>query len=98
MTGTVTDQNNIGVAGVTIYIQRGKSGGYVATQYKTYETLTTNSNGSYSYVVKDDNYNYQICCGIPISYTISGANCTAVNHNIINSHTVPNKIDFELTQ
>ncbi len=98
VTGTVTNQNNVGIEGVTIFVQRGKPGGFVATQYNTYDTLTTNSNGSYSYLVKDDNFSYQICCGIPAGYTISGSNCTAVDHSIINSHTIPNKIDFELTQ
>lgn len=96
VTGKVTNQNNVGVEGVTIFVLRGKSGGFVATQYSTYETLITNSNGNYSYVVKDDNFRYQICCGIPTGYTISGSNCTAVDHSIINSHTIPNKIDFEL--
>ena len=98
VTGKVTNQNNVGILGVNIYIERGKSGNFVGPNYTTYETLTTNADGNYSYLVKNDTYTYKICCGIPSGYTISGDNCKAVDHSIINSQTVPNNINFKLTQ
>lgn len=98
VTGKVTNQNNVGVGNVTIYVQRGKTGNYVATAYTQYETVITNSSGNYSYLVKNDTYNYKICCGVPTGYLIVGESCTEVNQNIVNSHTVPNNINFKLTQ
>jgi hypothetical protein len=96
--GKVTDQNNNGIADVSIYVQRGRTGNYVATVYNQYVTLTTNSSGNYSYLVKDDTYNYKICCDIPSGYTINSESCKAVNHSIISSQTVPNIINFQLNQ
>ena len=98
VTGKITNQNNVGIGNVTIYVQRGKTGNYAATVYAQYETVITNSSGNYSYLIKNDFYNYKICCGVPTGYSIVGESCTKVNHNIINSHTVPNNINFKLTQ
>lgn len=98
VTGKVTNQNNAGVGNVTIYVQRGKIGNYAATVYEQYETVITNSSGNYSYLVKNDTYNYKICCGVPTGYSIVGESCTEVNQSIVNSHTVPNNINFKLTQ
>ena len=98
VTGKVTNQNNVGIAGVSIYVQRGLPGYYVATSYVNYETLTTDSSGNYSYTVKNDNYNYRICCGTPAGYTIVGNWIVEVDQSIINSHTVPNVINFRFTR
>ena len=98
VTGKVTNQNNVGIENVTIYIQRGKTGNYAATIYEQYQTVITNSTGNYSYSVKNDTYNYKICCGIPTGYSIVGESCTNVNQSIINSQTVPNNINFKLNQ
>lgn len=98
VTGKVTNQNNVGVGNVTIYVQRGKTGNYAATVFQQYEIVTTNSSGNYSYLVKNDTYNYKICCEIPIGSSIIGESCTEVNQSIVNSHTVPNNINFKLTQ
>jgi hypothetical protein len=98
VTGKVTNQNNTCVGDVTIYIQRWKTGNYVATVYEQYQTVITNSSGNYSYLVKNDTYNYKICCGIPTGYSIVGESCTNVNQSIINSQTVTNNINFKLTQ
>jgi hypothetical protein len=43
VTGKVTNQNNVGIPGVSIYVQRGLPGYYVATSYENYEILTTDS-------------------------------------------------------
>ena len=96
VTGKVTNQNNVGVENVTIYITRGKTGNYAATVYGQYETVITNSAGNYNYIVKNDTYNYKICCGIPAGYSIVGESCTKVNQSIINSQTIPNNINFTL--
>ena len=98
VTGKVTNQNNVGVANVTIYVQRGKIGIYAATIYEQYETVITNSSGNYSYLVQNDTYNYKICCGVPTGYSIVGESCLEVNQSIVNSHTIPNNINFKLTQ
>jgi hypothetical protein len=76
VTGRVTNQNDVGVGDVTIYIQRG--------------------DGNYHYIVKNDNHSYKLCCGIPQGYTSVDEFCKFVNHNIINSQTVPNIINFKL--
>ena len=97
VTGRVTNQNNIGVADVTIYIQRGAlNSNYGPTNYNNYETVKTNSSGNYQYLVKNDSYSYKLCCGIPTGYTNVDEFCKFVDHSIINSHTVPNIINFKL--
>ena len=98
ITGKVINQNNTGIGNVTIYVQRGKTGNYAATSYEQYQTVLTNSSGNYSYLVKNDTYNYKICCGIPTGYSIVGESCIAVNQSIVNSQTIPNNINFKLTQ
>lgn len=98
VTGKVTNQNNVGIGNVTIFIQRGKTGNYAATVYEQYQTVITNSSGNYNYVVKNDTYNYKICCGIPAGYSIIGESCSKVNQSIINSQTIPNHINFKLNQ
>ncbi len=98
VTGKVTNQRNIGIAGVSIYVQRGLPGNYVATNYNNYEILTTDSSGNYSYLVKNDTYCYRICCGTPAGYTIVGDWIVDVDQSIINSHTIPNVINFKFTQ
>jgi hypothetical protein len=98
VTGKVTNQNNVGIPGVSIYVQRGLPGYYVATSYENYEILTTDSSGNYSYIVKNDNYSYRICCGTPSGYTIVGNWMVDVDQSIINSHTVPNVINFRFTR
>ncbi|QZL00465.1 hypothetical protein K5L04_12380 [Flavobacterium psychrophilum] len=37
-------RNDIGIAGVNIYLERGKSGNFISPNYSVYETLTTNVN------------------------------------------------------
>lgn len=96
--GKVTDQNNNGIADVTILIQRGKSGNFSPPNYSTYETVTTTPNGNYSYIVKNDLYEYRICCSVPTGYSIVENSCQDVNHNIVDSKTIPNYINFKLTQ
>ncbi len=97
VTGRVTNQNDVGVGDVTIYIQRGAlNSNYGPTNYISYETVKTNSNGNYHYIVKNDNHSYKLCCGIPQGYTSVDEFCKFVNHNIINSQTVPNIINFKL--
>ena len=66
--GRVTNQNDVGIENVTIFIQRGKTGNYSATVFEQYQTITTNSYGIYNYLVKNDGYNYKVCCGIPSGY------------------------------
>ena len=98
VSGKVTNQNNIGVGNVSIYVNRGNIGNFAATIYDQYETVVTNSAGDYSYLVKNDNYKYKICCGIPSGYSIVGESCIEVDQSIVNSRTVPNNINFKLTQ
>jgi hypothetical protein len=99
VTGKVINQNNIGVGDVTIYIQRGDlNSNYGPTNYNNYETIKTNSNGDYQYLVKNDRYSYKLCCEIPVGYTSVDEFCKFVNHTIINSQTVPNNINFKLEE
>lgn len=98
VTGKVVNQNDFGMEGVKIYVQRGKVGYYAATNFETYEILTTNASGNYNYIVKNDTYVYRICCGVPTGYIIVGDGIKNVNHNITNGQTIQNVINFKLTQ
>lgn len=99
VTGKVTNQSNVGVGDVTIYIQRGAlNSNYGPTNYISYETVKTNSSGNYQYLVKNDKHSYKLCCGIPSGYTSVDEFCKFVNHSIVNSKTVPNIINFKLEQ
>ena len=96
ITGKVTNQNNVGIAGVTVYIQRGPvDTNYGPSYYNNYATTTTNSSGNYSYLITSYDYEYEVCCGVPTGYT--GVDpCKQVDKTITNSHTVPNVINFKL--
>ena len=95
--GRVTDENNNGVANVIIFILRGAlNTGVGPTNYYNYTTVTTNSTGNYQYLVKDDGYDYELCCGIPSGYTSVDEFCRYVNNSIIHGHTIPNFINFKL--
>ena len=99
VTGKVTNQNNTGVGDVAIYIYRGDINyNYGPTHYHIYDTIKTNSSGDYQYLVKYDSYSYKICCGVPAGYTSVDEFCKFVNHNIKNSQTVPNIVNFKLTK
>lgn len=79
-----------------IHALRGKIGNYAATNYSEYESVITDNNGNYSYTVKDDYYVYKICCEVPSEYTNVSPHCQEVDHSIIDSHTIPNNINFTL--
>lgn len=98
VTGRVINQNNYGIPGINVYVQRGKWGNYVGPSYENYEILTTNASGNYNYTVKNDTYVYRICCGVPPGYTLIGEGCKDVNHSIFEGHTLPNNINFKLNQ
>lgn len=96
VSGKVMNEKGIGVSDVTIYIQRGKIGNYAATVYSNYETIKSDINGNYKYIVKNDTYVYKICCELPSGYVLVTPGCKEVDHSIIDSHTIPNIINFEL--
>lgn len=96
VTGRVMNESGLGISNVEIYIRRGNIGHYIATSYSDYEIITTTVNGNYKYTVKNDTYVYQICCELPSGYSSVTPKCKQVDHTIINSHKVPNVINFEL--
>ena len=98
VSGKVSNQNKTGVTDVKILVTRGKTVTYFPAIYKSFDSLTTDKNGNYSYIVKDDGYEYKICCGIPSGYSSVSPNCTDVNKSITDSHTNPNIINFTLTK
>ena len=96
VSGKVTNQNGTAVPNVKVHAYRGKIGKYGPTIYSDYEFVTTDSNGNYKYTVKNDTYRYKICCEVPSGYTTVTPGCKEVDHSIIDSHTVPNVINFTL--
>src|SRR5690606_17599883 len=96
VSGKVTNQNGTAVPNVKVHAYRGKIGNYAPTIYSDYEFVTTDSNGNYKYTVKNDTYMYKICCEVPSGYTTVTPGCKEVDHSIIDSHTVPNVINFTL--
>lgn len=98
VSGTVTDQGGSPVKNVRIIIQRGVSGHFVGTVYDNYDTINTDYKGEYKYLVKDDQYNYNICCEAPLGYSNSGQSCVQVDQSITNSRTIPNIINFTLSR
>ncbi|SFH76981.1 hypothetical protein [Halpernia frigidisoli] len=98
VSGNVAKQNSVSISDVKILITRGKSITYFPAIYKAFDSLTTDKNGNYSYIVKDDGYEYKVCCGVPQGYSSVSPNCKDVNKSIVNSHTVPNIINFTVTK
>ena len=96
--GKVTDQNGNKIPYVTIQILRGKYGNFVGPTYQQYQTLTTDKDGSYKYLIKDDSYTYRICCYPPSGYFMMTESCVSVNQSILNGQRVPNNIDFTFTR
>ncbi len=74
-----------------------KIGSYAETIYEKYQTVTTNSLGKYSYLIKVDNCKYKICCRRTNIYKIIGISFTEVDNSIIDSKTILNNINFILT-
>jgi len=95
--GQVSDQNNKGVANVTIYINRGKSESIWPVSYDKYDSVFTNSAGKYSYLITDYKYRYEVCCKIPSQYSGVDQFCKKVDQSIIDGKTIPNTINFKLT-
>lgn len=96
VSGKVTNQNGTGIPNVKVHAWRGKIGNYGPTIYSDYEFVITDNNGNYSYTVKNDTYIYKICCEVPSGYTSVTPGCKEVDHSIIDSHTIPNVINFIL--
>lgn len=96
VSGKVTNQNGTGIPNVKVHAWRGKIGNYAPTIYSDYEFVITDNNGYYSYTVKNDTYQYKICCEIPNGYTSVTPGCKEVDDSIIDSHTIPNVINFTL--
>lgn len=96
VSGRVSNELGEGVSNVEIRISRGKIGNYAATIYSDYKTIRTNNKGEFHYVVENDGYVYQICCGLPSDYKLVTPSCKKIDHRIINGHTTPNIINFTL--
>ncbi|HRP90221.1 MAG TPA: hypothetical protein PKX92_09285 [Edaphocola sp.] len=96
VSGKVMNESGTGVSNVTIYIKRGKIGNYAATVYSNYEMIKSDINGNYEYTVKNDTYVYKICCELPSGYVSVTPGCKEVDHSVIDSHTIPNIINFVL--
>ncbi|MBC7555512.1 MAG: hypothetical protein H7195_00960 [Chryseobacterium sp.] len=98
VSGNVAKQNGVSISDVKILITRGKTISYFPAIYKAFDSLNTEKNGNYSYIVKDDGYEYKICCGVPQGYSSVSPNCKDVDKSIVNSHTIPNIINFTVTK
>jgi hypothetical protein len=95
--GQVLDQNFKGVANVTIYINRGKHESIWPTYYNKYDSVLTNSEGKYSYLITGYSFEYQICCKIPPQYSSVDQFCKEVSSVIIEGKVIPAVINFKLS-
>jgi hypothetical protein len=97
VTGQVVDQNNNGFQNATILVSRGKGGLFVNPTYEKYDSVKTNVQGMFNYVVKKDEYTYQICCAIPSGYNGVTGNCLKVQLEVSNGVAVnPPALVFKL--
>ncbi|WHF52096.1 hypothetical protein QGN23_02185 [Chryseobacterium gotjawalense] len=97
VSGKVSNDKGVGISNVKIYFQRGKWGNYAPPIYTTFETVTTDNNGNYQYTIKNDSYVYKICCELPSGYNSVTPRCKDIDYSVIHSHTIPNVINFTLT-
>lgn len=96
VTGQVLDQNNRGVANVTIYIDRGVRESMWPASYNKYDSVLTNLDGKYSYLITEYKGYYKVCCKIPSQYSTLDQFCKEVDQTIIDGKTIPNIINFRL--
>ena len=96
VSGRVLDQSNRGVANVTILINRGVRESMWPVGYKKFDSLFTNLEGKYSYLITDYKFYYEVCCKIPAQYSTVDFFCKEVDKTIIDAKPVPNVIDFKL--
>lgn len=100
ISGQVMDENSDGIAHVTIYIDKGKSGNYMGATYTRYDSVLTNSEGKYSSLIEQESfsYSYQVCCKTPSGYIRLEPICTRVDLEYLKDGMIPNVINFNFIQ
>lgn len=96
VTGQVRDENNKGVGNVTILIDRGTRESMWPATYDKFDSVITNADGRFSYLITEYKYYYKVCCKLPSTYSTSEPFCKEVDRTIIDGKTVPNIINFQL--
>ena len=96
VTGHVRDENDRGVANVTILIDRGTRESMWPASYNRFDSVATNGNGEYSYLITESKGYHQVCCRVPTQYSAVEPYCKEVDKTIIDGKTVPNIINFRL--
>jgi hypothetical protein len=98
VTGYVRDENDRGVANVTILIDRGTRESMWPASYNRFDSVVSNGNGKYSYLITESKAYYQVCCKVPTQYSAVEPYCKEVDRTIIDGKTVPNIINFRLNR
>ena len=96
VSGQVLDPRHRGVANVTILINQGLRVNMWPVAYEKYDSVLTDSEGRYSYLITEHRYYYEVCCKIPSQYSTVNIFCKEVDKTIIDSKRVPNVINFKL--
>jgi hypothetical protein len=104
VSGRVSDEEGNGVGAVMLYIDYGNrpgNGGLFpmgGNDYGDYDdSITTNSNGQYSYLLDYEKGDAKrICCKLPSSFSSVNRECSEVNLYIDNAAVVPQVVNFVL--
>ena len=96
VSGQVMDPRHRGVANVTILINQGIRVNMWPVAYQKYDSVLTDSEGKYSYLITEHRSYYKVCIKIPPQYSTVNIFCKEVDKTIIESKRVPNVINFKL--
>lgn len=97
VSGQVTDPRHRGVANVTILINRGvNDANWWPVAHKKYDSVLTNSEGRFSYLITDYRASYEVCCKIPPGFSSVDIFCQKVDQSIKDGRTMKNVINFKL--
>ena len=97
VSGQVTDARHRGVENVTIFINRGVNEGNLwPVAHKKYDSVLTNSEGKYSYLITDYRASYEVCCKIPPGFSTVDTFCQKVDQSIKDGKTMKNVLNFKI--
>ena len=96
ISGQIMDVNSGGIANVTVYIDKGKSGNFMASTFSRYDSVLTNSEGKYFYLIKQKQFHgsYRVCSDTPPGYSKLEIMCKVVEVEYLKDGMIPNVINF----
>ena len=96
VSGQVLDPRHRGVENVTILIDQGVQESMWPASYYKYDSVLTNSEGKYSYLITEFRFYYKVCIKIPPQFSKVDIFCQEVDKSIKDGKTVHNIINFRL--